>query len=188
VADRQFDLAIPALGHPDDPRPLTLTRKPVLLLTAIGRRSGQPRTLPLMYLRDNGNLIVCKRQAAVGAPEPMAAQRPSQPRSDHPHQGCSGAAHSARCTPLDIAWDRQARDPFPPQRHRCSRHARRSVDRLRAWPDNVPVTRTSREVALSSPAGLRARRTWRWGARRCAVNVRCQRSFRAGRPRFRPEA
>jgi deazaflavin-dependent oxidoreductase (nitroreductase family) len=38
---------------------VTLTGKPVLLLTAIGRRSGQPRTLPLMYLRDDGNLIVC---------------------------------------------------------------------------------------------------------------------------------
>jgi F420H(2)-dependent quinone reductase len=38
---------------------VTLTRKPVLLLTAIGRRSGQPRTIPLLYLRDGDNLIVC---------------------------------------------------------------------------------------------------------------------------------
>jgi F420H(2)-dependent quinone reductase len=38
---------------------VTLTRKPVLLLTAIGRRSGQPRTIPLFYLRDGDNLIVC---------------------------------------------------------------------------------------------------------------------------------
>jgi deazaflavin-dependent oxidoreductase (nitroreductase family) len=38
---------------------LTLTRKPVLLLTAIGRRSGRSRTVPLLYLRDSDNLIVC---------------------------------------------------------------------------------------------------------------------------------
>jgi deazaflavin-dependent oxidoreductase (nitroreductase family) len=38
---------------------VTLTGKPVLLLTAIGRRSRQPRTVPLLYLRDGDNLIVC---------------------------------------------------------------------------------------------------------------------------------
>jgi F420H(2)-dependent quinone reductase len=38
---------------------VTLMSKPVLLLTAIGRRSGQPRTVPLFYLRDDDNLIVC---------------------------------------------------------------------------------------------------------------------------------
>src|SRR5262245_18344248 len=38
---------------------VTLTSKPVLLLTAIGRRSGRPRTFPLLYLRDDDNLIVC---------------------------------------------------------------------------------------------------------------------------------
>jgi deazaflavin-dependent oxidoreductase (nitroreductase family) len=38
---------------------VTLARNPVLLLTAIGRRSGQPRTIPLLYLRDGDNLIVC---------------------------------------------------------------------------------------------------------------------------------
>jgi deazaflavin-dependent oxidoreductase (nitroreductase family) len=38
---------------------VTLTSKPVLLLTAIGRRSGRERTVPLLYLRDDENLIVC---------------------------------------------------------------------------------------------------------------------------------
>jgi F420H(2)-dependent quinone reductase len=38
---------------------VTLTRKPMLLLTAIGRRSGRSRTVPLLYLRDGDNLIVC---------------------------------------------------------------------------------------------------------------------------------
>lgn len=31
---------------------------PVLLLTTIGRRSGQPRTVPLLYLRDGENVVV----------------------------------------------------------------------------------------------------------------------------------
>ena len=38
---------------------LTLTTKPVLLLTAIGRRSGRARTVPLLYLRDDDDLVVC---------------------------------------------------------------------------------------------------------------------------------
>jgi deazaflavin-dependent oxidoreductase (nitroreductase family) len=38
---------------------VTLTRNPVLLLTAVGRRSGRPWTVPLLYLRDGDSLIVC---------------------------------------------------------------------------------------------------------------------------------
>jgi deazaflavin-dependent oxidoreductase (nitroreductase family) len=38
---------------------VTLTGKPVLWLTAIGRRSGRPWTVPLLYLRDDDDLIVC---------------------------------------------------------------------------------------------------------------------------------
>ncbi len=33
-------------------------RAPVLLLTSIGRRSGQPRTAPVLYLADGDRLIV----------------------------------------------------------------------------------------------------------------------------------
>jgi deazaflavin-dependent oxidoreductase (nitroreductase family) len=38
---------------------VTLTTRPVLLLTMKGRRSGRPRTIPLIFVRDNDNLIVC---------------------------------------------------------------------------------------------------------------------------------
>jgi deazaflavin-dependent oxidoreductase (nitroreductase family) len=31
---------------------------PVLLLTTVGRRSGQPRTAPLLYLQDGDNLVL----------------------------------------------------------------------------------------------------------------------------------
>ncbi len=33
-------------------------RAPVLLLTSIGRRSGQPRTAPVVFLADGANVIV----------------------------------------------------------------------------------------------------------------------------------
>ncbi len=36
----------------------TFRGRPVLLLTAIGRKSGQPRTKPLLYLRDGDDLVV----------------------------------------------------------------------------------------------------------------------------------
>lgn len=36
----------------------TLGRAPVLLLTSTGRRSGQPRTAPVLYLEDGGRLVV----------------------------------------------------------------------------------------------------------------------------------
>lgn len=39
---------------------VSLTGKlPVLLLTATGRRSARPRTIPLIFLRDGDELVVC---------------------------------------------------------------------------------------------------------------------------------
>lgn len=40
--------------------------RPRLLLTTIGARSGQPRTTPMMYIRDGGRLLVVASNA--GAP------------------------------------------------------------------------------------------------------------------------
>jgi F420H(2)-dependent quinone reductase len=34
-------------------------KRPVLLLTTTGRKSGRPRTIPLFFLRDGDDLIVC---------------------------------------------------------------------------------------------------------------------------------
>ena len=36
----------------------TMKGAPVLLLTTKGRKSGKPRTMPLLYLRDDGRLVV----------------------------------------------------------------------------------------------------------------------------------
>ncbi len=38
---------------------------PVLLLTTIGRRSGKPRTAPLIYLRDGENLVLVASKAGM---------------------------------------------------------------------------------------------------------------------------
>jgi deazaflavin-dependent oxidoreductase (nitroreductase family) len=38
---------------------------PVLLLTTIGRRSGQPRTAPLIYLRDGESLVIVASKAGM---------------------------------------------------------------------------------------------------------------------------
>ncbi len=44
-------------------------RAPVLLLTSIGRRSGQPRTAPVLFLADGGRVVVIGSNAGnVRAP------------------------------------------------------------------------------------------------------------------------
>ncbi len=49
---------------------VSLTGKPVLLLTTIGRRSGRQRTIPLFYVRDHDNLIVCNVRPPSERPNP----------------------------------------------------------------------------------------------------------------------
>lgn len=50
---------------------VSLTGKlPVLLLTATGRRSGRPRTIPLIFLRDGDDLIVCNVRPPSERPNP----------------------------------------------------------------------------------------------------------------------
>jgi deazaflavin-dependent oxidoreductase (nitroreductase family) len=50
---------------------VSLTGKlPVLLLTATGRRSGRPRTIPLIYLRDGDDLVVCNVRPPSERPNP----------------------------------------------------------------------------------------------------------------------
>ena len=45
-------------------------RLPVLLLTATGRRSGRPRTVPLIFLRDGDDLVVCNVRPPSERPNP----------------------------------------------------------------------------------------------------------------------
>jgi F420H(2)-dependent quinone reductase len=45
-------------------------KRPVLLLTATGRRSGRPRTIPLFFLRDGDDLVVCNVRPPSERPNP----------------------------------------------------------------------------------------------------------------------
>lgn len=49
-------------GKPDNP----FVNRPLLLLTTTGAKSGQPRTKPMMYIRDGERLLVIASNA--GAP------------------------------------------------------------------------------------------------------------------------
>ena len=48
----------------------TSPQGPMLLLSTVGRRSGQPRTTPLMYMRDGENFVVVGSNG--GRPRPPA--------------------------------------------------------------------------------------------------------------------
>jgi hypothetical protein len=50
-------------------------KRPVLLLTATGRRSGRPRTIPLFFLRDGDDLReeFLERRTVLGRNSPDAA-------------------------------------------------------------------------------------------------------------------
>jgi deazaflavin-dependent oxidoreductase (nitroreductase family) len=70
-----------AIGHIVSPLQLRLLvatgggvsltgKRPVLLVTTTGRRSGQPRTIPLFFLRDGDDLIVCNVRPPSERPNP----------------------------------------------------------------------------------------------------------------------
>jgi hypothetical protein len=74
--------------------------RPLLLLTTIGRRSGEHRTSPMMYVQDQDRLLViASNNGARKAPEwyPQPGRGPSRegrgagaefPGTGHPAGGC----------------------------------------------------------------------------------------------------
>lgn len=59
---------------------LSLTgRAPVLLLTTRGRRSGKPRTVPLLYVRDGDRLVVCNVNPGFERPNPWTLNLRADP-------------------------------------------------------------------------------------------------------------
>ena len=45
-------------------------KRPVLLLTTTGRRTGRPRTVPVFFLRDGDDLVVCNVRPPSERPNP----------------------------------------------------------------------------------------------------------------------
>jgi len=61
---------------------LSLTgRAPVLLLTTTGRRSGEPRTVPVFYLRDGGRLVICNVNPGFERPNPWVLNLRAAPHA-----------------------------------------------------------------------------------------------------------
>ena len=56
-------------------------RAPVLLLTTRGRRTGRERTVPLLYLRDDGRFVVCNVNPGFERPNPWTLNLRAHPRA-----------------------------------------------------------------------------------------------------------
>ncbi|HEY6758436.1 MAG TPA: nitroreductase family deazaflavin-dependent oxidoreductase [Baekduia sp.] len=59
-----------------------IARAPVLLLTTTGRRSGQPRTAPVCYMRDGERLVVIGSNAGNPKPPAWALNLGAHPEAD----------------------------------------------------------------------------------------------------------
>jgi deazaflavin-dependent oxidoreductase (nitroreductase family) len=57
-------------------------RAPVLLLTTIGRRSGEPRTTPLVYLEDGERVVVVGSNAGNARPPAWALNLRANPDAE----------------------------------------------------------------------------------------------------------
>ena len=86
---------------------LSLTGKlPVLLLTATGRRSGRPRTIPLIFLRDGDDLIVCNVRPPFERPNPWPLNVRANPNVTVRIRGVSEhrIAREARGREIEKYW------------------------------------------------------------------------------------
>jgi deazaflavin-dependent oxidoreductase (nitroreductase family) len=75
---------------------------PTLLLTTIGRKSGQPRTTPVFYLRDGEQVVICNVNPGFERPNPWVLNLRANPTA-RLQIGPVEAAYQARAaTPAEI--------------------------------------------------------------------------------------
>jgi deazaflavin-dependent oxidoreductase (nitroreductase family) len=82
---------------------LGLTGRPVyptLLLTTTGRRSGRPRTTPVMYVRDGASFVVTSQSFGQSRPAAWPLNLDADPRA---LAEVAGVAHACRARRLDEA-------------------------------------------------------------------------------------
>jgi deazaflavin-dependent oxidoreductase (nitroreductase family) len=68
---------------------------PRLLLTTVGRRTGQERTVPVFYLRDGNRLIICNVNPGFERPNPWPLNLRAHPLA-RVQVGSVGATYHAR--------------------------------------------------------------------------------------------
>ena len=73
---------------------------PVLLLTTIGRRSGKPRTTPVIYVRGGDKLVVSSEQTEQQRPAAWPLNLHANPRV-HVQLGAESAAYRGRPAAAD---------------------------------------------------------------------------------------
>lgn len=81
---------------------------PVLLLTTIGRKSGQPRTVPLLYLRDGEHYVVVASKGGMFTNPFWLENLDANPRVDVEISGSKRVMHARRASEAEKAalWPR----------------------------------------------------------------------------------
>lgn len=87
---------------------VSLTGMPVLLLTVKGRRSGRQWTIPLIYLRDHDDLIVCNVRPPSERPNPWPLNLRANPDVTIRVGGSEERRHAREAHPAEIdrLWPR----------------------------------------------------------------------------------
>jgi deazaflavin-dependent oxidoreductase (nitroreductase family) len=83
-------------------------KRPVLLLTTTGHRSGQPRTIPVFCLRDGDDLIVCNVRPPSERPNPWPLNIRANPNVSAQIGGVTEqrVAREARGQEMERYWPR----------------------------------------------------------------------------------
>lgn len=83
-------------------------RLPVLLLTSTGRRSGRPQTIPLIFLRDGDDLVVCNVRPPSERPNPWPLNVRANPNVSVRIRGVSEqrVAREVRGQEVEKYWPR----------------------------------------------------------------------------------
>lgn len=81
---------------------------PVLLLTTTGRRSGLPRTVPLLYVREGERLVICNVNPGFERPNPwtLNLRADGHARVQVGAETFAVTAREATDEELDLYWPR----------------------------------------------------------------------------------
>lgn len=81
---------------------------PTLLLTTTGRRTGQPRTIPVFYLQDGERLILCNVNPGFERPNPWTLNLLAHPIAQVQIGARTGTYHARQATDAEITqyWSR----------------------------------------------------------------------------------